>query len=1196
MIRQRLYDLPELDRDRFDSITESFDQAWLRASQHGPEIEEFLPGDEPLRTLVLVAAIKTDLESQLARNCPASVESYVDRFAELREDLESQAELVLWEMELTGRTGAVEEYVDRFSHLKEQLRPMLAASGVARTWSAPPGFTKLTEIGRGSMGVVYRAWDETLTREVAIKFLYPSLLTNAKTRERFRNEAGIVASLSHPHVVDIYEFGEHEDQPYCVFEFCSGGNLAQRLNAAPMESRVAAQLLIKLAAGVQAAHQANVIHRDLKPSNVLFSADGRPKVADFGLALRLENDRLTRSGDKVGTISYAAPEQLSSSQAPTVVTDIYGLGAVLYHCLTDRPPFGAATIAQTYFQVVNSDPVPPSRINPVARDLETICLKCLAKNPSHRYGSVAELEGDLRRFVGNRPVLASRPGWIKKSFAWSRRNRWLATSIAFSVVALVGVIVLSAAFGIQQRRAVERVRNAIVEMRQADVLSQWDRANELAKDRKIEQALLLLADDLHQLPTESDDVWENRARSNSLDESIRMAISGWLSQCHTVAQTWPHPDKVTAIDVSPDGALAITACADGVIRIWEMASGRLRRQIEGRDLEITVLAFLPQRHEVVMGGVSGQLRFGSITAPHGEITVTGHSATVHAVAFSADGKYMLTGSADSTAKLWNVAERSEVACLESDGPVYTVGFSGDSQHFFMGGVAVGTPSGSLRQYSMPMDVKEEVGEPDWSISFDLPVRSANVSPDGATLVVGCDNWETSFWDMPSRKRFATTSDGSGKVVSTTFTSDGTTAAAGILDSNLAVLWDVPYLREKARATQEMGLILTASPLGDTLGNALQHPQPVTHVVFDPSNSEQLLTVCLDGKVRLWHRAPGPELTILPHSPRVSGRDYPQREYAVSAVDTDPSGSLVATGGWDGRVRLWSVHDGNSVGQPLVHDSPVTSVAFTPSGKSLLSGQKNGSICVWNLKALALVDTIHHPTGSVSGMSVNKEGILIAGGNGQAQCWRVLAEGVNEKLELLGAPLQHCGPEYSLAAFVSDRSKWMLTCSENGTAKLWNSDGSLVAILPHDNEVRGGSFSRDERLVITVSDDRTVRTWSAPDGMLQGTLTHDDRVSGATFVGDSNRVLTAGADGVQLWDTDFSRRIGPPYRFRDEAMDVVCRDDETVIFADWRGYGVVLRLPQAIRGTPAEVIDVIERRTGMTTDGGGGFRAWTSDHN
>jgi hypothetical protein len=288
------------------------------------------------------------------------------------------------------------------------------------------------------MGVVYMARHTTLDRVVALKMILSGQHAGERDLERFRTEAQAIARLAHPNIVQIHEIGEHEGRPFFSLEFCPGGSLDNQLRGAGMSPREAAQLLETLARAVHAAHEKGVIHRDLKPANVLLGEDGTPKITDFGLAKKLDQQGQTASGAILGTPAYMAPEQAAGRVAGVgPATDVYALGATLYELLTGHPPFRAATPFDTLLQVIEKEPVPPRVLNPqTPRDLETICLKCLEKDPPRRYSSARELADDCRRFLDDEPILARPPGSFRRVDRWVRKHQALVLAYAASAITL----------------------------------------------------------------------------------------------------------------------------------------------------------------------------------------------------------------------------------------------------------------------------------------------------------------------------------------------------------------------------------------------------------------------------------------------------------------------------------------------------------------------------------------------------------------------------------------------------------------------------------------------------------------------------------------------------------------------------------------------------------------------------------------
>jgi serine/threonine protein kinase/uncharacterized protein HemY len=299
------------------------------------------------------------------------------------------------------------------------------------------GYDLLAELGRGGMGVVFKARQRGLNRLVALKVIRQGRYAHPEHLARFRIEAEAVARLRHPNILQIYEIGEWDEGPFVALELLEGGSLADRINGTPQPSLPAAELVATLARAVDAAHRAGIIHRDLKPSNVLFDADGQPKVADFGLAKRMEvKQGDTQTGQVMGTPSYMAPEQaLGQIDRIGPATDVYALGAILYEMLTGRPPFKGPSALETIAQVTHDEPVPPSRLQPrVSRDLETICLKCLAKEPARRYAAAQELADDLTRHLNGEPIRARRTPVWERGVKWARRRPTTATLLALGLL------------------------------------------------------------------------------------------------------------------------------------------------------------------------------------------------------------------------------------------------------------------------------------------------------------------------------------------------------------------------------------------------------------------------------------------------------------------------------------------------------------------------------------------------------------------------------------------------------------------------------------------------------------------------------------------------------------------------------------------------------------------------------------------
>jgi serine/threonine-protein kinase len=320
-----------------------------------------------------------------------------------------------------------------------------------------PGYDVESVLGRGGMGVVYKARQLRLNRAVALKMILGGPCVGRSDLSRFAREAEAVASLRHAHIVQVYDVGDFDGLPYFTMEHVEGGTLAQKLAGTPQPAARAAELVATLAGAVEAAHRAGIIHRDLKPSNILLAADGTAKITDFGLSRHFGDDHtLTLSGTRLGTPSYMAPEQAQGrAGAVGPAADVYSLGAILYELLTGRPPFRAETATATLLQVIHQEAAAPSRLNAkVPRDLETVCLKCLRKDPQRRYASAAALGDDLRRFLEGRPIEARPPGLTGRVWRWCRREPAAAALLATAVAAVS--VAVGGAFWVQSQQAAAR--------------------------------------------------------------------------------------------------------------------------------------------------------------------------------------------------------------------------------------------------------------------------------------------------------------------------------------------------------------------------------------------------------------------------------------------------------------------------------------------------------------------------------------------------------------------------------------------------------------------------------------------------------------------------------------------------------------------------------------------------------------------
>ena len=515
------------------------------------------------------------------------------------------------------------------------------------------------ELGRGGMGVVYLARDPELDRLVALKCLPPSLAEAGSRLGRFEVEGRLLARQQHPNIVQVHEAGEDQGRPYLVMEYVDGPSLHRHLDGRPMEPRAAAGLLETLARAVEHAHRNSILHRDLKPANVLLVNGGvgngassnpplTPKITDFGLATTLETSiALTRTGEVLGTPVYMAPEMAAASRdtvGPAV--DVYGLGAILYETLTGRPPFVGVSPVFILMEVQFVDPVTPRQLNAqVPRDLETICLRCLQKEPARRYASAEALADDLHRFLTGQPIVARPSGPVERAVKWARRHPgalavWLTVATALLVVLAV-VLAYNFVLSGQRDEAValgsaEKSARKKVESQRTELEGQLIDAS---------AALGLTAEVRNDLPLAA--LWFATAAQQAKADPERERLNRLRWQAYTAASPtpWrtirlpegPDPD---ALIVHPEGRWLISAQGKAW-RLWDMTAERQTPWPEGAN-NVRSAAWHPDGHSLVVGTEDGTARLAPF--PTGAATASWKlGGPIRCTAFSRDGRFLALG-------------------------------------------------------------------------------------------------------------------------------------------------------------------------------------------------------------------------------------------------------------------------------------------------------------------------------------------------------------------------------------------------------------------------------------------------------------------------------------------------------------------------------------------------------------------------
>jgi WD40 repeat protein/tetratricopeptide (TPR) repeat protein len=941
-----------------------------------------------------------------------------------------------------------------------------------------PGYELLSEMGRGGMGVVYRARQTRLGRVVALKMILAGGHADEQELKRFRNEAEAVARLQHPNIVQIHEVGEHEGLPFLSLEFCGGESLENKLAGTPLPPAEAAALVETLARAMHAAHQKGVVHRDLKPANVLLTEDGLPKITDFGLAKRLDDIGHTATGTVMGTPSYMAPEQARGTGGATApAVDVYALGALLYECLTGRPPFRAATTLDTLAQVVSDDPVPPRRLQPkTPRDLETICLTCLRKEPAKRYASAGELADDLHRFLRDEPIAARPTGPAERLAKWVHRRPAVAGLLA--AVALVAALGAAGVWwkyrDAQQQRdwAEEQTRlkgEALEAARQAQKEADEARAEAQQKavqlrDQLDRAELLAYVGKITLADRESEA--HHLGRAAEVLDDCRPDYRGWehrhlRQRCacgREVLVFGRHNLNVFAVAFSPDGSRAVSsgraeeAAGGGIpgeLLVWDVRTGATLLTLKGHRGGVTGVAYSPDGGRIASASADRTVRVWDAHTGAEVVTCKGHGAEVTGVAFSPDGGRVASSSLDKTARVWDARTGAEL-----------VQFAGHTAGVY--GVAF-DPAG------------DRVG----SVGTDQVVR---------------------VWDGRTAVEVAALKGHTQPVWGVAFSPDGSRIAScgGKLD------------RQKPPQAGEVRV--WDAKTGAELLQLKGHRWLVRSVAFSP-DANRLVTASSDGTVKVWDAKTGAEeITLRGHTGAVGQAAY------------SPDGSRLASASADKTVKVWDARTGGEVLLLGGHANSVNGVAFSPDGGRLVSGAGDGTVKVWDartggevlsFKAGALVHAVAlSPDGSHLATASGGVDAQKRTHPGELKVWD--ARTGAEVLSLQG----YTGRGRSLA-FSPDGSR-LAGAGPDRTALAWDlrTGAAVLTLRGHAGEVVAVAFSRDGGRIATGALDQTVRVWDAATGSELATLRgHTGIVTAVAFSPDGGRVAGASLDHtVRVWDS------------------------------------------------------------------------------